>query len=125
MRGFELQKARQERRAELRRTASGRGFVTGRFLALDEDELRQRADLADVGAHGNAVKRTLIVAQLRTVRGGEAAIAAAWGITTAELARLTSTPLLDTTGIAEAIDAQVLEELPETPETDRAVAGSA
>jgi hypothetical protein len=125
MRGFQLQEARHLRRAELRRYASGRGYAEQSFLALDADELRKRADLGDVSAQGNAVKRALIVAQLRSVTGGEAAIAEAWRIEASELHRMTSVPLLDPSGIAAAIDAQVLEELPETPEPGRVVAPQA
>lgn len=122
MQGYELQQARQLRRTELRRAASGVGFGSSNFLVLDAHELCQRADLGDVGAQGNAVKRWLVLDALARQNVPDAQIAAAWNVSEALLASWKQGPLLDRTGIAAAIDQQVLDELPETPEPGRYVA---
>jgi len=119
MRGLELQEARQNRRAELRRLHAGRADAWGDYYCLDVDELLRRASLGDMGAHGNAVKRRLMLDALGSSAIRLDAIAAAWRIDTATLDAWKKKPLLDTTGIAAAIDKQVLDELPETPEPGR------
>lgn len=119
MRGLQLQQERLKRRTELRRIASDRGYTAGAFLALDQVELLQRADLGDGGARGNAVKRRLILMGLASASVASATAAAAWAIQPAMLDELTRVPLLDRAGLAGAIDMQVLEELPETAEPGR------
>jgi hypothetical protein len=122
MEGYELLHARQRLRSILRRTASLEGFSTGAFLALDEQELVKRADLADQSAQGDAVKRHLILLGLSQMNLSLAAIAAAWHLDVATIAAWTSVPVVDRSGRAGEIEQQVLDELPRPPAPPRRVA---
>lgn len=125
MRGYELQQARALARTQRRRAASMAGFGGQDFLALDEEELLKRADLADQSAQGNAVKRRLILDRLENVTGDLAAVARAWNMTPETLASFRRIPLLDASGLAAAIDEAVVAENPETPEPGRVLPASA
>jgi hypothetical protein len=116
---YEADRARQLRRDELRRAASRDGFVAGAFLALDQEELLQRASLADVGSHGNTVKRRLVLIALRSTGATPEQIAEAWRTNVPALDALMRTPLLDHDGQAAAIEKQVETEIPVTREPDR------
>ena len=116
MRGYALDHARQERRRFLRRAASSEGFAARAFLVLDDEELVQRAALSDVGAYGEAVKRRLILNALGAAGIATATVAAAWRVSADQMADWKLTPLVDKSGVAASIEAQVLDELPETDE---------
>jgi hypothetical protein len=115
MRGYELLHARQRLREILRRSASLEGFTTGAFLALDHQELVMRADPGDQSTQGHAVKQRLILLGLSQMHVAPATVATAWHLDEAALAAVASIPLLDRSGRADAIEQQVLDELPETP----------
>jgi hypothetical protein len=119
MRGLQLDQARQLRRRELRRSPGLVGITIDHCLAIDVEELVRRADLGDVSAQGNIVKRRLVLDAVSTIPGAEAAIIELWHVDRATLAGWRSIPLLDKSGAAAKIDAQVLAELPETPEPGR------
>jgi hypothetical protein len=117
MRGYELLHARQRLREILRRSASLEGFTTGAFLALDRQELIMRADPGDQSAQGHAVKQRLILLGLSQVGVPPAAVGTAWRLDEAALGAVASIPLLDRSGRADAIEQQVLDELPDTPQS--------
>jgi hypothetical protein len=117
--GYGTDHGRQLLRAELRRAASRDGFAAGAFLALDQEDLLQRASLDDVGAHGNAVKRRLILTALRSTGATPEQIAEAWGTDVPALDAVMRPPLLDRDGTAVAIEKQVVADVPVTREPDR------
>ncbi len=124
MGGYELLQARQRLRGILRRNASLEGSSTGAFLALDEEELVKRADLADQSAQGDAVKRHLILLGLSQLNLSIAAIATAWQLDVATVAAWRSVPLVDRSGRANEIEQQVLDELPRASEPERHAAST-
>lgn len=76
-----------------------------------------RADPDDQTAQGHAVKQRLILLGLSQVDVSPAAVATAWRLDEAALAAVASIPLLDRSGRADAIEQQVLDELPDTPQS--------
>jgi hypothetical protein len=119
MSSYQTDLGRQLRRTELRRAASRDGFTAGAFLALDQEELLQRASLDDVNSHGNTVKRRLVLTALRSTGATLEQIAEAWGTDVPALDAAMRTPLLDRDGTAAAIEKQVEADVPVTREPDR------
>jgi len=118
MQGFELQKDRRNRRAELRRA---RAHLTDRDLYYDLDDLAAqfRAQL-DVSPRVGAPLRALAHG-LNTMGFNVADIAQVVGVTGAQIEGALGGKLRLDPAAAAAVERQVEEEIPETPEPGRFV----
>jgi hypothetical protein len=116
MRGYELTRARNVLRAELRRAAAADLVATG--VALDQEELIPLV-ASGTNSRANVLRRRILIRGLVAHGLSQGDVAPAFGMTAAEAVAATGAPLLDATGIADAIEKRVLDELPETPEPGR------
>jgi len=116
MYGYELVKARRELRAEKRRAA-----VHGlqQALALDLEDLATRLDEGAMAHYSAVIRRRLVLRGLMTLGLESAAVAAAVGLDQLEFERQARAPILSNASLALAVEAEVLEALPETPEPGR------
>jgi hypothetical protein len=119
MRGYELSKARQELRRELRRAAQA-DLPVG--LALDKAALLELITGGSESARGNVLTRALILRALRGMGYEPAHLAEVYHLTPAEVERQSTRSLLAEGNRAGAIELEVEEQLVETPEPGRAIA---
>jgi hypothetical protein len=119
MRGFELQKARKDRLDQLRRATQAELPM---LEALDRRFLLAFVTGGDGNARGNILSRALKLRALRQLGFTAAELADAFKQSADEVEREASASLLADPSIARALEGQVREEIPETPEADRYVA---
>lgn len=118
MRGYELTRARNVRRAELRREAADAAHRRG--LALDNEDLVPLV-ASGTGSIANTLRRALVLRALVAAGLSQGDVAHAFGMTTSEAVAAAAAPLLADPAIAAALERRVLDELPETPEPGRVV----
>jgi len=106
--------ARGLRRQELRTAALAEHPGV---ICLDGEHLLQRANAGEVNSKGNVVRRALVVRALLAARYTVPEIAAAWNTTVTAVTEDAERPLLDTTGLADAIEKQLTSEYPDVAPT--------
>ncbi len=118
MRGYELQRARQLRRTELRRELRA---ALGAGTAMDLEDLMQRVADTSATTWASTLRERLIFLGLQVAQIPDDAVATAWGITRDELRARRAEFLIDPEHRAADVDGRVLLELPEQPEPGRYV----
>jgi hypothetical protein len=118
MRGFELEKARSERRGQLRRAAQEELPM---IEALDERMLFALVAGNPDGPRGSVLRLALVFRGLRALGYSAKRIGEAFAATPEEVERYATASLLADPSMARDIEARVREEVPETPEADRYV----
>jgi hypothetical protein len=118
MRGFELDKARKDRLDQLRRATQNE---LPALEALDRRFLLAFVTGGEGNARGNILSRALKLRALRQLGFTAAELGEAFKQTADEVEREASASLLADPSIARALEGQVREEIPETPERERYV----
>ena len=116
-RGSELQQARSMRRIELTRVWENEHPDQ----ALTTERLAHYASELAGGNRCRLIQTSLLIRQLNTAGVSTAEIPRAFHIDEREVLHHRNRPLVAPADVVKAIEAQVVDELPETPEPDRYV----
>ena len=114
MHGYQLVRARQLLRMQLRHVATTGSEIANRWHALDQEDLFDIVAPGNGGSRGNVLRLVLLARGLRGLGISESEIPRALSLSPAELGQLEAIPLFDPEHGGATIEARILAELPET-----------